>query len=354
MTDSATRRRVHRDPATGEPCPTATSSWRAGRGRRGGHPPPAAAGGDGRRVPDGARRAARHLDVLEQHERDLCDVEFTIESDTLWMLQTRVGKRSAAAAVRMAVEMVDEGLIDSRGGHAGAARAGRAAAAPAVRRRPEQVLATGLGASPGAAVGTVCLSTDEARGAAAPATPVILVPAETSPEDCRGDGGATGLLTARGGLVSHAAVVARGLGKPAVCGASALEIDASAGRSGSADVVVTCRRRDLDRRDDRRGRGRRVPLDRPSRRPPARTAPRLRRRAPSPARVRERRHGRRRATGARGGRRGHRAVPDRAPVPRRPTAAGAAGDPRGSEQEEADRRWPLEEAQRADFEVCSR
>lgn len=172
------------------------------------------------------RELLGHLRTLEQHERDMCDVEFTIERGKLWMLQTRVGKRSATAAVRMACEMVDEGLINER---------------HAVRRvKPEQVerllhphfptpspepLTIGLGASPGAAVGKVAFSADDAVARAHRGEAVILVRPETSPDDLDGMLAAHGLLTSRGGLVSHAAVVARGIGKPAVCGASELVIN---------------------------------------------------------------------------------------------------------------------------------
>ncbi|MCC5950165.1 MAG: pyruvate, phosphate dikinase [Nitriliruptoraceae bacterium] len=171
-----------------------------------------------------------HLDTLEHHYRDLCDIEFTIERGTLYMLQTRVGKRSAAAALRMAVEMVDEGLIDQT---------------EAVRRvTPRQLeallhprfapgapapLTTGLAASPGAAVGKIVLSSVEARDRGLAGEAVVLVRPETSPEDLEGMVASAGLLTARGGLVSHAAVVARGLGKPAVCGAAEVKIDSEAG-----------------------------------------------------------------------------------------------------------------------------
>jgi pyruvate, orthophosphate dikinase len=168
-----------------------------------------------------------HLTTLERHERDLCDIEFTIESGRLWMLQTRVGKRSAAAALRMAVEMVDEGLISED---------------DALRRmnpvQLEQLLhprfgpgapapvTTGLAASPGAAVGEIVLTSEEAVTRAAEGHRAILVREETSPDDLEGMVAAAGLLTSRGGLVSHAAVVARGLGIPAVCGAAAMTIDA--------------------------------------------------------------------------------------------------------------------------------
>jgi pyruvate, orthophosphate dikinase len=165
--------------------------------------------------------------TLEQHYRDMCDIEFTIEQGRLFLLQTRVGKRTAAAALRMAVEMVDENLIDKR--------------EAVLRIEPEQLdqllhpqfdpgatyeaLTKGLNASPGAAVGKVAFTADDAEAAAGHGEQVILVRPETSPDDLHGMIAAEGILTSRGGLVSHAAVVARGMGKPAVCGASALRID---------------------------------------------------------------------------------------------------------------------------------
>ncbi len=167
------------------------------------------------------------MQILQNHYRDMCDIEFTIEQGRLFLLQTRVGKRTAAAALRMAVDMVDEGIIDK---------------AEAVRRvEPAQLdqllhpqfdpdatyeaLTKGLNASPGAAVGKVAFTADDAENAAERGEDVILVRPETSPDDVHGMIAAEGILTSRGGLVSHAAVVARGMGKPAVCGASALEID---------------------------------------------------------------------------------------------------------------------------------
>jgi len=167
---------------------------------------------------------------LEAHYRDMCDTEFTIEQGKLWMLQTRVGKRTGRAALRMAVEMVDDPAI-------------RLTRAEALRRVTAEhidavlhpqfadssfpVLAKGLGASPGAAVGSVCFTADDAAAAAANGEHVILVRNETSPDDVHGMLAAEGILTARGGLVSHAAVVARGWGKPAVVGAEALRISAA-------------------------------------------------------------------------------------------------------------------------------
>src|SRR5215216_1943534 len=165
--------------------------------------------------------------LLERHYRDMQDVEFTIERGKLWMLQTRTGKRTGAAAVRVAVDMVNEGLIDK---------------ATAVQRvTPEQldqllhptvdpdaetvVLATGLPASPGAAQGRVVFDPDEAEEMARDGAKVILVRQETSPDDFHGMVAAQAIVTARGGMTSHAAVVARGMGKSCVCGASSLNID---------------------------------------------------------------------------------------------------------------------------------
>jgi pyruvate,orthophosphate dikinase len=168
-------------------------------------------------------------DLLEKHYRDMQDCEFTIERGKLYMLQTRTGKRSGAAAVRIAVEMVYEKLIDK---------------ATAVKRvSPEQldqllhptvdpktnatVLATGLPASPGAAQGQVVFSPDEAEELARDGKQVVLVRQETSPDDFHGMVAAQAIVTARGGMTSHAAVVARGMGKTCVSGAQALNIDYS-------------------------------------------------------------------------------------------------------------------------------
>jgi pyruvate,orthophosphate dikinase len=165
--------------------------------------------------------------LLEKHYQDMQDCEFTIERGKLWMLQTRTGKRTGAAAVRIAVDMASEKLIDR---------------ATAVQRvTPEhldqllhptvdpktdaRVLATGLPASPGAAQGQVVFSPDEAEEMAKDGTKVVLVRSETSPDDFHGMVAAQAIVTARGGMTSHAAVVARGMGKTCVCGASALDVD---------------------------------------------------------------------------------------------------------------------------------
>jgi len=179
------------------------------------------------------------LEILEQHYHDMCDVEFTIENDKLWMLQTRVGKRSAAAALRMAVEMVDEGLIDEEEALKRVTpKQLEALLHPRFGPNAPEPLTTGLAASPGAAVGKVVLTSKEAKERGNAGEAVVLVRPETSPEDLEGMVASAGMLTSRGGLVSHAAVVARGLGKPAVCGANELKIDAKAGTVTVGDTVI--------------------------------------------------------------------------------------------------------------------
>ncbi len=185
---------------------------------------------------------AQLLDIfarLEAHYRDMCDTEFTIERGKLWMLQTRVGKRTGRAALRMAVDMVGESAIRLTTEEA----VSRVTAEhleqvlhPQFSSGGHAVLVRGLGASPGAAVGRVYLTADDAEAAAGRGERVVLVRSETSPEDVHGMLAAEGILTARGGLVSHAAVVARGWGKPAVVGAEALRISEHSFAVG--DVVV--------------------------------------------------------------------------------------------------------------------
>jgi len=191
-------------------------------------------------MPEAYAELARVFDLLEKHYRDMQDIEFTVERGKLWMLQTRSGKRTAKAALKMAVEMVDEGLIDEK---------------TAIRRvdpmaldqllhptldpkAARDVLTQGLPASPGAASGAIVLDAETAESRAARGEAVILVRVETSPEDIHGMHAARGILTARGGMTSHAAVVARGMGRPCVSGASAVSIDL-AGRTlkiGSRDL----------------------------------------------------------------------------------------------------------------------
>jgi pyruvate,orthophosphate dikinase len=168
------------------------------------------------------------MERLEHHYRDLCDIEFTIERGKLWMLQTRVGKRTAAAAFVIATQLVDEGIItlDEALHRVTGAQLGQLmfpAFDPAATPAP---VATGVAASPGAAVGRVVF--DSAQAAVADDN-VVLVRRETNPDDLPGMIAAQGILTSHGGKTSHAAVVARGMGKPCVCGADTLDIDAEAG-----------------------------------------------------------------------------------------------------------------------------
>jgi pyruvate,orthophosphate dikinase len=177
---------------------------------------------------------------LERHFRDTQDMEFTIERGKLYMLQTRTGKRTAEAAVRIATDMCQERLIDKR---TALTRVDPVQLEqllhprldPAVKKN---VIARGLPASPGAVFGEVVFSADEAVTVAGAGRKVILVRLETSPEDIHGMQVAEGILTARGGMTSHAAVVARGMGKCCVAGCSAIEIDYNAGMLKAGDIVV--------------------------------------------------------------------------------------------------------------------
>lgn len=164
---------------------------------------------------------------LESHYRDMQDIEFTIQAGKLWMLQTRSGKRTASAAIRIAVEMAADGLITRE---EAIARIDPLALDQLLHptldpKAKKQVLARGLPASPGAAAGTVVFSAEDAEEKAKKGEKVILVRIETSPEDIHGMHAAQGILTARGGMTSHAAVVARGMGKPCVSGAGDVRID---------------------------------------------------------------------------------------------------------------------------------
>ncbi len=179
------------------------------------------------------------FDRLEAHYRDMCDTEFTIDQGKLWMLQTRVGKRTGAAALRMAVDMTKDRRIKLT--HAEAVQRVTAehldqVLHPQFAGSGHKVLAKGLPASPGAGVGKAYFTADEAAEAAARGEKVILVRSETSPEDVHGMMVAEAILTARGGLVSHAAVVARGWGKPAVVGAESIRITDNSFAAGSTVV----------------------------------------------------------------------------------------------------------------------
>ncbi len=178
-------------------------------------------------MPDAYAEFIRICGLLEKHYRDVQDVEFTIERGKLWMLQTRSGKRTAKAALKIAVDMVSEGLITRE------EAVGRIEPAaldqllhPTIDPKAERkIIATGLPASPGAAAGEIVFDSDEAEAAKAAGRKVILVRVETSPEDIHGMHAAEGILTTRGGMTSHAAVVARGMGKPCVSGAGSLRVD---------------------------------------------------------------------------------------------------------------------------------
>jgi pyruvate,orthophosphate dikinase len=176
---------------------------------------------------------------LEAHYRDMCDTEFTIEQGKLWMLQTRVGKRTGRAALRMAVEMAKQkGWRITREEAVSRVTADHLDQVlhPQLKGSNLEVIATGLAASPGAAVGAAVFDADRAEAAGERGERVILVRSETSPEDVHGMIAAQGILTSRGGLVSHAAVVARGWGKPAVVGAESVRIDGTSFTAGQVTV----------------------------------------------------------------------------------------------------------------------
>src|SRR6476661_6754149 len=178
-------------------------------------------------MPEAFKELTRIYTQLEKHYRDMQDMEFTVEQGKLWMLQTRGGKRTAKAALRIAVELANEGLISRNDAVARIDPASldqllHPTIDPAAKR---DVIATGLPASPGAASGEIVFSSDEAAKLQADGRNVILVRIETSPEDIHGMHAAEGILTTRGGMTSHAAVVARGMGKPCVSGCGTIRVD---------------------------------------------------------------------------------------------------------------------------------
>ncbi|WP_024508232.1 pyruvate, phosphate dikinase [Bradyrhizobium sp. ARR65] len=178
-------------------------------------------------MPDAFKELTRIYMLLEKHYRDMQDMEFTVERGKLWMLQTRNGKRTAKAALKIAVELANEGLITkkdavSRIDPASLDQLLHPTIDPAAKR---DVICTGLPASPGAASGEIVFSSDEAAKLQADGHKVILVRIETSPEDIHGMHAAEGILTTRGGMTSHAAVVARGMGKPCVSGCGNIRVD---------------------------------------------------------------------------------------------------------------------------------
>ena len=187
------------------------------------------------------------VEKLERHYRDVQDIEFTIERGRLYMLQTRNGKRTAKAAIKIAVDLAEEGLISrvEAIGRVEAASLDQLLHPTIDPKAARDVVASGLPASPGAAVGKLVFDAGEAERLGTAGESVILVREETSPEDIHGMHAARGIVTARGGMTSHAAVVARGMGRPCVCGASELQIDHAArelkarGRTFKAGDVVT-------------------------------------------------------------------------------------------------------------------
>ena len=192
------------------------------------------------RMPQAFDQLVDTLERLESHYRDLQDIEFTVEEGTLYLLQTRTGKRTATAALRVAAEMVDEGLISRE---EAVARIDPAQLDQLLHPMIDpdatvEVAARGLNASPGAASGAIVLDADTAEERGRAGEDVILVRLETTPDDIHGLIRAAGVLTARGGMTSHAAVVARGMGKPCVAGCEDLSIDVAAGtvRIGEHDL----------------------------------------------------------------------------------------------------------------------
>lgn len=179
--------------------------------------------------PSSHRELTKVMRRLETHYRDLCDIEFTIERGKLWMLQTRVGKRTAAAAFRIAGQLVDENLItlDEALSRVSGSQLAMLMFPQFDRTVPRQTLARGMGASPGAAVGRAVFDSATAKAWADRGEQVVLIRKETNPDDLEGMIAASGILTARGGKTSHAAVVARGMGKTCVCGAEELDVDAT-------------------------------------------------------------------------------------------------------------------------------
>jgi pyruvate,orthophosphate dikinase len=193
------------------------------------------------RLPDVARELRAHARRLEQHHADLCDIEFTIESGRLWLLQVRVGKRSPQAALRIAVDMAEEPSFPLTREDAVRRVLPLLVQPPVVTvaRDPGLVpLTIGLAASPGIATGEIVTEPEAAASAAAAGRAVILIRAETSPDDVHGMARAAGILTSRGGIASHAAVVARGWGIPAVVGAEAVVVRPDGIGVGGADLAV--------------------------------------------------------------------------------------------------------------------
>ncbi len=178
-------------------------------------------------MPEVYKQFTATCELLEKHYRDMMDIEFTVERGKLYMLQCRVGKRTAQAAIRTAVEMVNEGVIDKK---TALLRVDPDQLNQLLHRRidenhNQQQIAKGLPASPGAATGFVVFNADEAEQLGNDGKKVILVRSETTPDDIHGIVAAQAVVTSRGGMTSHAAVVARGMGKACICGCESIKID---------------------------------------------------------------------------------------------------------------------------------
>jgi len=191
-------------------------------------------------MPEAYKQLVEIFDRLEKHYRDMMDLEFTIEKGKVYLLQTRVGKRSARAEVKIAVDMVKEGLITKEEAimRVDPKRVEQLLHPMVDPKAPKNVVAKGLPASPGAASGKVIFDSEEAAELAEKGERIILVRDETSPEDIKGMARSKGILTSRGGMTSHAAVVARGIGTPCVVGAEEIEVDYEKEEFRVGDVTV--------------------------------------------------------------------------------------------------------------------
>jgi pyruvate,orthophosphate dikinase len=192
-------------------------------------------------MPEAFAELVRIYQRLERHYRDMQDLEFTVERGKLWMLQTRSGKRTAKAALKIAIDLAEDGVISK---NEAITRVDPAALEqllhPTIDPDAErQVVATGLPASPGAASGEIVFSSEDAEALKGQGRKIILVRIETSPEDIHGMHAAEGILTTRGGMTSHAAVVARGMGKPCVSGAGTIRVDYRAGTLSTAGITLS-------------------------------------------------------------------------------------------------------------------
>src|SRR5262249_52512584 len=194
----------------------------------------------GQDFPDALAELERIAATLEGARHDMQDIEFTIQRRKLWMLQTRDGKRSGRAMVKIAVDQVKEGLIDKRAAllRIDPNKLDELLHPTVDARAPRKVIGKGLPASPGAAIGKIVFTAGEAEAMAQKDERVILVRIETSPEDIHGMKAAQGILTSRGGMTSHAAVVARGMGKPCVVGAGNVQVDPRAGKLTAGGVTL--------------------------------------------------------------------------------------------------------------------